>query len=119
MVAEDNAVNRLVMAEKLKQLGCDVTFVENGEDAYNAVCKHEYDVIFCDCYMPKLNGFEFTEKLRAMEISSGRKRTPVIATTANPFLETTNQCFDVGMDQILTKPFRFEQLEKVLSLRVS
>ena len=54
-----------------------------------------------------------------MEISSGRKRTPVIATTANPFLETTNQCFDVGMDQILTKPFRFEQLEKVLSLWVS
>ena len=119
LVAEDNAVNRLVMAEKLKQLGCDVTFVENGEDAYNAVCKHEYDVIFCDCYMPKLNGFEFTEKLKAMEISSGRKRTPVIATTANPFLETTNQCFDVGMDQILTKPFRFEQLEKVLSLQVS
>ena len=75
----------------------------NGMEAIQLFRKNRYDIVFMDCQMPLMDGFEATRAIRAAE-GKGSERTPVIALTANAMTEEHDRCMASGMDDFLTKP---------------
>jgi signal transduction histidine kinase/ActR/RegA family two-component response regulator len=115
LVAEDNAVNALLVQAILGQTGVEVDLVENGAQAVERWERAAPDLVLMDCQMPVLDGFAATRTIRAREALSGRARVPIVALTANAFESDRERCLAAGMDEHLTKPFRNEELESVLS----
>jgi len=89
-----------------------VDVAENGQEALNAAMAHSYGLIFMDCQMPVMEGYEATRRIREREV--GRRRTPIIALTAHAMVGDREKCLDCGMDDYLTKPLRPQALEGVL-----
>ncbi len=112
LVAEDNPVNQLVAVEMLTQLGYRVDVVDDGEKAVDAVATTAYDLVFMDCQMPNMDGYEATRRIRAR---SAEHALPIVALTANVLDGDMSACLDAGMDDYLGKPFDKPQLEAVLS----
>lgn len=102
MVAEDNYVNQQVARELLQGLGCMVTVVSDGEQAALLQRNEPFDVIFMDCQMPKMDGFESTAAIRKQEGSS--RHTPIIAMTAHAMKGDRERCIAAGMDDYVSKP---------------
>ena len=114
LVAEDNAVNQRVIQVMLRNLGCEPQLCNNGRLAVDAWIREEYDVIILDCFMPEMDGISTARAIRDLELSSGRKRTPIIALTASAFEQQRQQCLAAGMDEFLTKPVAIASLEQAL-----
>ena len=114
LLAEDNEVNQLVAREMLGGLGCNVEVANNGREALDALRRGGFDLVLMDCQMPELDGYETTREWRRLE-SSGTTRLPVVALTANALDGDRERCFAAGMDDYLTKPFKREQLAKMLA----
>ena len=112
LMAEDNPVNVLVTESLLEDLGYTVTVAENGLAAADAAAEQSFDLIFMDCQMPIMDGYEATRQIRAME--DGASRTPIIAVTANAFAEDRDACFEAGMTDFLAKPVTNAALIQVL-----
>jgi two-component system, sensor histidine kinase and response regulator len=112
LVADDNAVNREVAAEFLRDMGYDVDLATDGAEALRRVERLEYDAILMDCQMPEMSGYEATRELRRREHG---KRTPVIALTAHAMASERDNVLAAGMDDIITKPFNSDTLEAVLN----
>jgi hypothetical protein len=108
-VVEDNEVNRLVATSMLTCLHCGVVCVPDGESALRGVTD-DVDLIFMDCSMPGMDGFEATARLRA----SGGRRIPIVALTAHAGAVERDHCFAVGMDGVITKPFGPESIARAL-----
>ena len=119
LLAEDNAVNRLVISKRLASLGYVATTVDNGEEALEVLRTATFDVILMDCDMPEMDGYATTRAIRSLEKSRG-KHTPIVALTASVAAEDRRLCLDAGMDDFLTKPVTRETLgtaiERCLSL---
>jgi len=115
LVAEDNAVNALLVQAILGQTGVEVDLVENGAQAVERWERGAPDLVLMDCQMPVLDGFAATRTIRAREALNGRARVPIVALTANAFESDRERCLAAGMDEHLSKPFRNEELESVLS----
>ena len=116
LLAEDNAVNRTVATSMLKQLGFEVDWAKNGVEAVSAVANARYDVVLMDCQMPEMDGFEATAAIRkAEQAASSASRVKIVALTANAVQGDRERCLAVGMDDYLAKPFRKEQLARVLA----
>jgi CheY-like chemotaxis protein len=119
-VAEDNAVNRRILAVQLAQLGCRVTMAHDGAQALAALAEAPApDVILMDCHMPVLDGWETTRRLRAWAGADddARRRlaaTPVIALTAAALPEERQRCLEAGMNDFVAKPVRVADLERAL-----
>jgi diguanylate cyclase (GGDEF)-like protein len=115
LLAEDNEINQEVAASVLEIAGCDVTIVENGIGAIEAVSSSQvFDLILMDCHMPEMDGFEATERIRDMETSTGRQRLPIIALTADVRKGIDEMVQKAGMDDYLSKPFSQEALGTLL-----
>ncbi|HEX4233940.1 MAG TPA: ATP-binding protein [Caldimonas sp.] len=109
LLAEDDAVNQLVVSAMLKKMGCVVDVVADGAAARSAAADGRYDLIFMDCHMPVVDGFEATRRIR----DDGRARgsyTPIVALTADALAGDRERCIDAGMDDYMTKPVRATQL---------
>ncbi|MEZ4652186.1 MAG: ATP-binding protein [Candidatus Eisenbacteria bacterium] len=115
LVAEDNEVNREVIDEMLKILGCTSTTVENGQLAVDCWRSGHFDFVLLDCQMPVLDGFAAVRQIRELERGAGRPRTPVVAITANATREDRDRCFAAGMDDFLSKPYELSDLQAVLA----
>ncbi len=117
LLVEDNLVNQEVAMATLELFGCQVTIASNGQQAITAVQETcaPFDIIFMDCELPILNGFETTRPLRQWENETGRPRTPIIALTAHVLQESRRQCVEVGMDGYLQKPFSQNELGNILN----
>lgn len=115
LVVEDNAVNRLVFEKQLSMLGLEADFAVNGEAGYWAWRRGEYVMIFCDCQMPVMDGFEMTKKIRSDELKkAGAQRVPIIAFTANAMLHDRQRCLAAGMNEVLSKPCSVDDIRVAL-----
>ena len=104
LVAEDNEVNQLVLKTLLDQAGVRPTIVENGLQAVLAWKERAWDVILMDIHMPMMDGVSATREIRECEAASGRRRTPIIALTANAMNHQVDQYIAGGMDFVVSKP---------------
>ena len=112
LLAEDNTVNQKVALLQLKKLGFTADAVANGEEVLAAVDQIAYDLIFMDCHMPEMDGFEATRRLRA---NPATRSLRIVAMTANAMQGDREKCLDAGMDEYLSKPVNLEQLKAVLT----
>jgi signal transduction histidine kinase len=104
LLAEDNTVNREVLTEMLQAIGCEVTAVDNGVQAVAVIADATFDVVLLDCQMTVMDGYAAAAQLRVLEAASLRKRSFVVALTADATAENKQRCTSVGMDAVLTKP---------------
>ncbi|MCR9245201.1 MAG: ATP-binding protein [bacterium] len=114
LLAEDNKINQHLATAFLKRLDCEVEIVNNGVEAVEAAAKGDYALILMDCLMPEMDGYEAARQIRSREAEGNRERVPIIAVTANARTEDRIRCEAAGMDDYLGKPFRREQLERVI-----
>jgi len=114
LLVEDNPVNRTLTRRLLEKLGCDVMTANDGEAASSLWQWHPFDLIFMDCVMPRVDGFEATRRLRAWEATHKRSRVPVVALTASAMEEDEERCRRAGMDSFVAKPVNIEMLRAVL-----
>ncbi len=116
LVAEDNSVNRMVIKGLLGKLGIKPQFAENGREALDQVMAQAgaLDLIFMDCEMPEMDGFEATRSIRQFEARSGRLPLPIVALTAHALQEHREAVFASGMNYYLAKPVTFDGLYKAL-----
>ena len=106
LVAEDNAVNRMVIKGLLSKLSIEPVLVDNGLLAFDLVRQAErsYDVILMDCEMPEMDGFEATRSIREFEQLRNLPVTPIVALTAHALQEHRDAVFACGMNHYLSKP---------------
>jgi CheY-like chemotaxis protein len=114
LLAEDNRVNQVVVTKLLERHGHSVTLAVDGALAVEAMFKQHFDLILMDIHMPVLDGIRATEKIREMELESGR-RIPIIALSAGVLAEERKRCFDAGMNAFLGKPVREAELIEMLA----
>lgn len=116
LVAEDNAVNRMVIEGLLNKIEIEPIFAEDGLEAVNTFDKADprFDLIIMDCEMPEMDGFEATEKIREHEHNKALTQVPIIALTAHVEAEHRQRVFNVGMNYYLTKPVTMEKLREAL-----
>ena len=114
LIAEDNAVNQLVMKRLLQKRGHQVTIVSDGRSAVEAASRQSIDLIFMDVQMPVLDGLQATREIRAAEEGS-LHHVPIIALTAHAMPEDKERCLAAGMAGYLTKPINPAELDRLLS----
>jgi signal transduction histidine kinase/DNA-binding response OmpR family regulator/ligand-binding sensor domain-containing protein len=112
LVAEDNVVNQRLAKAILEKLGCSVDLAANGREALEKLENDSYDVVFMDCQMPEMDGYEATREIRRR--FRGRGHVPVIAMTAHAMPGDRERCLEAGMDDYIAKPVRPENFEAVL-----
>lgn len=112
LVVEDNAVNRKVAERTLQRLGCEVILACNGLEALDRFAEGGIDLVFMDCLMPTMDGYEATRHIRKRERMG--ERIPIVAVTASVLKEEQKECTACGMDDFLPKPWRPEQLRAIL-----
>jgi PAS domain S-box-containing protein len=112
LVAEDNAVNQKVAIRILEKLGVRADVVANGHEAVEMFRTIPYDIVFMDCQMPEMNGYEACSRIRQLEQSG--YRVPIVALTAEAIQDCREKCFQAGMDDFLPKPVKLEDLIAVL-----
>ncbi len=113
LLVEDNAVNQNVATAILRKAGCQVDTAENGQDAIQQVQRETYDVVLMDCQMPIMDGFEATEKIRAMK--SPMCDLPIIAITAHAMKDDKQMCIDSGMNDYIPKPVSRQALIDIIN----
>jgi PAS domain S-box-containing protein len=116
LLAEDNQINLLLTRELLKRRGYEVVEVTSGEAAVKAMQEGEFDIVLTDIHMPGMDGVEATQAIRTYETATGRKRTPIVALTADALETGKRACKDAGMDGFLTKPVDPAQLDDMFAI---
>ncbi len=116
LIVEDNLVNQAVVVGMLELFGCETETADNGREAVSLVESVNYDLIFMDVHMPKMDGYEATRVIRGIEQSGDSPRAvPIVALTANAMEGDEEKCLEAGMDGYLSKPFNQQQLAHLLS----
>jgi CheY-like chemotaxis protein len=106
LVAEDIEINREIVAGMLDGTGVAVVSAHNGKEAVEQfrAASDKFNLILMDMQMPEMDGLEATRQIRAIENDMHKKRTPIIAMTANAFNEDIERCIEAGMDDHIAKP---------------
>jgi two-component system, sensor histidine kinase and response regulator len=112
LVVEDNPVNQKIAVRMLEKIGCRVDLAANGAEALRKAAQSPYDLIFMDCQMPEMDGYEATAEIRRCE--GHVKHTPIIAMTAHTMQGDREKCLQTGMDDFLPKPVKKEALSEIL-----
>jgi signal transduction histidine kinase/DNA-binding response OmpR family regulator len=112
LVVEDTVVNQKVAKMMLEKLGVEVMIAENGQVGVDKYQEHDFDMIFMDCQMPVLDGFEATKAIRNLEQNTSH--IPIIALTANVVKEEKDKCYEAGMDDFVSKPVSQKVLSAVM-----
>lgn len=120
LVVEDNPVNQKVAANMIEKLGYRVNVAANGREAVESLARIPYALVFMDCQMSEMDGFEATRVIRNQEESlrqagGSPAHLPIIAMTANAMQEDHDRCRAVGMDDFLSKPVTSKSLAAVLN----
>ncbi len=113
LLAEDNPINMMLIRELLRRRGHTVTEVTTGNDAVQAMLNGGFDLLLTDIHMPGMDGIEAARAIRLAEQRSGRRRTPIVALTADALDGGKRVCQEAGMDGFLTKPVDPAELEEM------
>lgn len=118
LLAEDNEINQEVAREMIEAAGCRCECVGNGRNAASAVLAGDYDLVFMDCMMPEMDGYEAAQAIRAEETrraAAGEvRRVPIIALTANAMKGDRERCLAAGMDDYMSKPLEPEAMARMV-----
>jgi PAS domain S-box-containing protein len=114
LVVEDNLINQQVALGILQIQGYRVSVANNGREALDAYAQGAFDLILMDCQMPEMDGFEATVQIRKREQTSGGRRVPIVALTANAMAQDREECLNAGMDDHLAKPFSMQTMQEML-----
>ncbi len=112
LLVEDNLINQKVARHSMQHIGLKSDLVENGLLAVEAHMKDPYDIIFMDCQMPIMDGYEATRKIRSLEADG--IEVPIIAMTANALVGDRDHCLEAGMNDYLSKPVKIEALREAI-----
>ncbi len=116
LIAEDNMANQFVIKQLLKKIDITPEFAKNGQEAIDMYkSKHsEWDLVFMDCKMPVIDGYEATETIRQFEQDNGLDKGIIVGLSANAFTGSTNEAITSGMNDYLTKPIDRDKLMQLL-----
>jgi CheY-like chemotaxis protein len=112
LIAEDIAVNQLVISAYLKSENFTIDFADNGKIALEKFKQTSYDMVLMDIEMPIVDGYLATRQIRDFERAQGLARTPVIALTAAVFADSVRDIIEAGCDGHIAKPVKKETLLK-------
>ena len=113
LVAEDNPINQSIVKNMLEHMGCAVQIVENGKKVIEILSRKDFDLIFMDCRMPEMDGYECTRLIRAIN-DPKKANIKIIALTANASEMDKNKCLTSGMNDFISKPITKEKLYQTL-----
>jgi PAS domain S-box-containing protein len=106
LVADDSEENRFLVAEYLKDLGCEIESAEDGQAAVEKFCSGAYGLVLMDLQMPIMDGFAATRRIRGWEEEQSRPPTPILALTASALSGELQHALDAGCTAYLRKPVR-------------
>jgi CheY-like chemotaxis protein len=112
LLVEDNVVNQKIGVRLLEKCSCKVDLAANGREAVEMAGRFPYDLVFMDCGMPEMDGFEATRAIRAGELNGAR--IPIVALTAHAIAGTREECLACGMDDYIAKPVSLDMIEQAL-----
>jgi PAS domain S-box-containing protein len=116
LLAEDNLINQKVALVTLEKIGHITDLAENGRVAVEMFAAKTYDLVLMDIFMPEMDGLEATRQIRQIEAANpGRNPVHICAITANTSSEDEANCYEAGMNSYITKPFRLDELVKILN----
>jgi signal transduction histidine kinase len=110
LAAEDNATNQLILRALLEPVGVQLTVVGDGSEAIEACRAGRFDLVLMDIQMPLTDGITAAREIRGLEAREGRRRTPIVALTANVMAHQVAEYLAVGMDAVVGKPYEAEVL---------
>jgi signal transduction histidine kinase/CheY-like chemotaxis protein len=122
LLVDDNALNQKLGSVLLKNMGYNVTLANNGKEAIQHLKQRYYPLIFMDCRMPILDGYQATKKIRTLEArnqlvkGSDNKKISIVALTANASVEDRKKCKRAGMDDYMCKPYQIVDFQKMVDL---
>jgi signal transduction histidine kinase/CheY-like chemotaxis protein len=115
LLVEDNPINQMVAQKMLEKIGIKAKLAKNGVEALYLLKEQPFDLVFMDCQMPEMDGFDATREIRKLDIKGLEGRSlPVVAMTANVMSGDRERCLEVGMDDYIGKPVQRDKLEAVL-----
>lgn len=109
LIVEDMGVNRMVLRSQLKQLGYRSESANNGQEALDKLAASNYDIVFMDCQMPVLDGYQATQAIREKD-----SKTVIVGLTASAMEGDREKCLEAGMSDYLSKPVSMESLHDTL-----
>lgn len=112
LFVDDSPVNLMIGQQALRKLGLDCEVTTNGKDALDVLGRYPFHLVFMDCQMPELDGYQTTLALRSG--NGPNADVPVVALTASLFQEDKDRCLQAGMDGYLSKPFRADDLVAIM-----
>ena len=118
LMAEDNDLNAEIAMVQLEELGIHITRASDGKEALKIFASNQpgtFDIIFMDIMMPKMNGYEATKAIRALQNRPDARTIPIIAMTANAFAEDVQASLDAGMNDHLSKPIVIDEVVKSIA----
>jgi CheY-like chemotaxis protein len=98
-------MNRQVFQTFCKLASIDLILAQNGQEGIERYKSHRFDAMVVDCYMPKMNGYEFVQLIRQWENEDDSGHMPIFALTADASTRNREKCFEAGFDEFLTKPY--------------
>jgi signal transduction histidine kinase/CheY-like chemotaxis protein len=110
LVVEDHPANQYVARSLLESLDCTVSVASTGAEALELLGRETFDLVFMDCQLPDMDGYETTRRMRTIL----HRYIPVVAITANAMVDDKQRCLDAGMDDFLPKPFTKSVLSDLL-----
>lgn len=121
LMAEDNDLNAEIAMVQLEELGIHITRASDGKEALKIFASNQpgtFDIILMDIMMPKMNGYEATKAIRALQNRPDARTIPIIAMTANAFAEDVQASLDAGMNDHLSKPIVMEEVIKAIARNI-
>ncbi|MDG1750673.1 MAG: transporter substrate-binding domain-containing protein [Thalassotalea sp.] len=115
LVVEDNAINQKVAKGLLTKFGVEVDIAANGQEALDSLSNTLFDMVFMDCQMPVMDGYEATKLIRQKESKVLNNKVPIVAMTANSMQGDQDKCISVGMDDFISKPINPNKVQEALN----
>jgi CheY-like chemotaxis protein len=116
LIAEDNPINMMVAEKVINTIapGLSIRKAVNGQEVLEAYFEDIPDIILMDVNMPIMDGLKAASQIRMLESNTGQKRIPIVAVTAGTLREDLERCKEAGMDTMIAKPYKMEELKLIL-----